>query len=79
MEKVYYSKPSITCGVPQDSILGSLLFLLYINDMLRLWIVSCLVFQHKDVKMIEESLNRDFSTLIDWFVGNKLSLNFSKT
>ena len=26
-----------------------------------------LVFQHKDIKTMEEYLNRDFSTLFDWF------------
>ena len=35
---------------------------------------SCLFFQHKDVKTIEVQLSRDFSTLIFWFVDNKLSL-----
>ena len=34
---------------------------------------SCLVFQHRNIKTIEEHLNRDFSTLVDWFVDNKLS------
>ena len=35
-----------------------------------------IVIQHKDIKTIEEHLIRDFSTLIDWFVDNKLSLYF---
>ena len=52
--------------------LGSLLFLIYINDMpqavnseLLLYANdTCSVF-HKDIKTIEEHLNRDFSTLVD--------------
>ena len=39
---------------------------------------SCLVFQHMNIKTIEEHLNRDFSTLVDWFVDNKLSEHFGE-
>ena len=43
--------------------------LLYTDD-------TCLVFQHRNIKTIEEHLNKDFSTLVDWFVDNKLSVHF---
>ena len=43
--------------------------LLYVDD-------TCLVFQHKDTKTIEEHIHRGFSTLIDELVDNKLSLHF---
>ena len=65
MENAYSDKASITCGVPQGSILGTLLFLIRINDMsqavdseLLLYANdTCLVFQHRDTKTIEEHLN----------------------
>ena len=37
-----------------------------------------LVFQHWDIKTIEEHLNKDFSTLVDLFVDNKLSVLFGE-
>ena len=58
IENTYSDKASITCGMPQDSILGPLLFLIYINNIpqaveskpLSCANDTCLVFQHKDIK-----------------------------
>ena len=37
---------------------------------------TCLVYQHKDINEVEKQLNKDFETICDWFVDNKLSIHF---
>ena len=86
MEDSLSSLGNLKCGVPQGSILGPLLFLLYVNDMsqavtcdLLLYADdSCLVYEGGNINEIENKLNKDFNSLCDWFVDNKLSIHFGE-
>ena len=73
--------------VPQDNIFGPLLFPLYVNDLSQsisdagsyLYADdNCIFYQHEDVKKIENVLNKEFSSLCQWFIDNKLSIHFGE-
>ena len=37
---------------------------------------SCLTYQQKDIAKVEKILNEDFENICDWFIDNKLSIDF---
>ena len=75
-------------GVPQGSILGPLLFLLYINDITQstknleflLFADDTSIFlAKKDLKTLEDTINTELDHVSNWLKANKLSLNVKKS